>query len=1780
MPHLRETIDQAVGAIQQGQYPQAAELLAVALQLDPQCAEVHYCRGSLAWRQGDHQAALDCFARALRLEPGLVSAYNARGMVLFEQRQLDAAQQAFEQALHLAPHVAQLHNNLGLVLRERRRMAKALACFRRAVEMDPAYAEARNNLGVLLGDLGRHAESIACLERAIADAPDYADAYSNLGAACEESQDFARAEGCYVKAKQIQSDHTNARYNHALLQLRFERWREAWPDFEYRFKTPWCPPREFAVPRWQGEPLQGRTLLLWSEQGLGDTLQFVRFGQLLQQRGGKIVIECQRPLAGVLQDCPAVGRVVARGDALPDFDYHLPLMSVPGMLGMEPDSVPADVPYLHVPAELVADWSRRLGPQRGLRVGVHWRGSPTYRRDYHRSYPFPYLAAMATIPGVELYSLQKHDAAAPYGELCEQFGIWSDPQLDERHGPFLDTAALMMHLDLIITCDTSIAHLAGALARPTWLALRHVACWRWMQQREDTPWYPTMRLYRQASRGDWRSVFQRIYEDVSRLAASTPESAAARDFATGQSEVLTRCVALAMDMQHRQRVAQADRVLTEVLACAPEHPDALCARGLLAHRQGQLAEAGELLQRAVQVAPQVADTHNNLGMVLQDRGRLAEARACYERALQLRPHYPQALNNLGIVARREGKPEEAEHCYRAALEMHPQFAHAHYNLGNLYQSQRRIEAALQCFTAAIEHQPDLAAAHHNRALLWLVQGNFAQGWDEYEWRWHTPLCSRRHEQHPEWTGDEVAGKTVLVYSEQGLGDTLHFVRYVRLLEQRGARVVLECQPPLVPLLARNLTSATVVAQGQPLPSFDVQVPLLSLPRLFHTRLDNIPHADGYLAPDEVLAARWQHRLAQHSGFRIGIHWQGNLAHPQNAERSIPEVRLLGLSDVPGVTLFVLQKGHRLTEQQALAGWVHLGEEFDTAAGPFMDTAAVISQLDLVITCDSAVAHLAGALGVPAWVAIPWCSDWRWLLGRADSPWYSSLRLFRQRAAGDWNAVFHEIRAALAERVPASAAPAPVAREVQQAIQLHRVGRLQEAAQQYESILRRAPDDLDALHMSGLAAHQLGQHEMAIERLRTASARSPQVPAVHNHLGLAYQAAGAWDHAEASFRQALQIAPDFAQALTNLGSLYQKQGRIEEAQKHYLQALDHQPLSVAALYNLGLLCRQTHRFDQAADYFRRCLQQRPGHLEALNYLGECLLHQGAWDEAAEHFERLLAERKDVAVAWNNLGNARKHQGRSDEAERCYRSALECQPDYVEAHYNLGLLCAEKGRGEEAVTAFRAALARRPDYLPAHKNLGHALQLLGYAREAQAAYDEALRTSPSASLQFASATLLPIIYASAEEIDVWRTRFEAELQRLVDSGQRIDPLRDPIATTFFLAYQGRDDRTLHEQVQTILRTDTSAAGQSGRALLGQGKALRVGFISKHLREHTIGRLFWRLIARLKRDDLWTTVLALDAGEDTITCQLAATVDHYRKLPANLLAARQQILDLQLDVLFYLDLGMSPAANALALSRLAPVQCVTWGHPVTSGLDTIDYFISSTLFEPSGAQRQYTEQLVQLETINTYYQRPQLTGDRQTRARWNLPDRAHVYLCPQSLFKLHPHFDGVLARILRADSEGMVVLLDGNYPTWNTLLLERMRASMPDVVDRVRFVSRMPYESFLHLYSLADVILDPLHFGGGNTSYEALSLGVPIVTWPSDLLRGRITAGLYHKMGLGEFAAPSAEAYVQRAVEWGCDRVANARARAAIRESNHVLFDDQRAVDELERFLREAVARAASR
>ena len=468
---------------------------------------------------------------------------------------------------------------------------------------------------------------------------------------------------------------------------------------------------------------------------------------------------------------------------------------------------------------------------------------------------------------------------------------------------------------------------------------------------------------------------------------------------------------------HRNgRLDEAEAAYKMILEKQPEHADALHLLGALFYQKRNYRDAVSYSKKALLYKPENADLYGNLGNALLACSQIDEAIKCFLRIIDLKGDDAGALYNLGNAFKEKGAFAEALSYYEKALQIDPDMAEAHYNYGNALQDLHHSDGpAIPYYRRAAGIRPGFAEAHWNLSLALLLTGCFSEGWKEYEWRRQMrEIFPRRDFPKESWGGEDISGKRILLYAEQGFGDTMQFIRYAGMLSGGGAEVYVECQPELVSLLSGQEGISCVIGRGERLPEYDCHCPILSLPGMFGTELATIPSEVPYISASPAQLSRWKERLSgDGSRLKVGLSWAGRPTHKKDHYRSVSLKQLSPLSGVEGVTFYSLQKGEASLESLNPPSGMRL-VDYTLELGDFSDTAGLIGNLDLVISVDTAVVHLAGAMGKRVWTLLPYAPDWRWLMGREDSPWYPTMRLFRQPFPGDWQAVIAQVSASLSE----------------------------------------------------------------------------------------------------------------------------------------------------------------------------------------------------------------------------------------------------------------------------------------------------------------------------------------------------------------------------------------------------------------------------------------------------------------------------------------------------------------------------------------------------------------------------------------------------------------------------------------------------------------------------------------------------------------------------------------------------------------------------------------------
>jgi predicted O-linked N-acetylglucosamine transferase (SPINDLY family) len=599
-----------------------------------------------------------------------------------------------------------------------------------------------------------------------------------------------------------------------------------------------------------------------------------------------------------------------------------------------------------------------------------------------------------------------------------------------------------------------------------------------------------------------------------------------------------------------------------------------------------------------------------------------------------------------------------------------------------------------------------------------------------------------------------------------------------------------------------------------------------------------------------------------------------------------------------------------------------------------------------------------------------------------------------------------------------------------------------------------------------------------------------------------------------------------------------------------------------------------------------LALRPDNYEALQVRTLATLHSGRAAEALPGADRLAALYADDAFAHNTRGAVLQMLGRLEEAAAAFRRAAALAPQYAEASLNLARADAQIAITRLQASDFDAALPPAREAARLAPSAPEALVLAANAELQAGSLEACLEAlagaralAPSAALRFTAAIAWPPIMESREQIAVRRAEVEASLDELIADPRPIaDPAREVDRTGFYMAYQGFDDTQLQGKIALAYAAACPAlewtAPHVGRARAPR-KRIRLGILSRHLSDHTIGKLNIGLAMKLARARFEVVVLRPPAPPDTLSRAFDQAADAVVTLPADLHGARLKVAEAELDALFHPDVGMDPFTYYLAFARLAPVQFTTWGHPVTTGMRNMDYFLSSRHAEPPGAERFYSEKLARFESLPSYYFTPRAPSSFDVRAAAGLAPGERLYACPQTLYKMHPDLDDALALLLARDARARIVMIAARHAAWNERLRRRFERAAGDAARRIVFIPAVSLSDYLALLRDADALLDTFHFGGGSSSYEALAMGAPVVTLPGATMRARITAAWYGVMGQSRWIARSPEHFVDLAIELAGDTARRGEWRGEVRAGAAKILENDAVVRELEAFVEKAVA-----
>jgi protein O-GlcNAc transferase len=765
--------------------------------------------------------------------------------------------------------------------------------------------------------------------------------------------------------------------------------------------------------------------------------------------------------------------------------------------------------------------------------------------------------------------------------------------------------------------------------------------------------------------------------------------------------------------------------------------------------------------------------------------------------------------------------------------------------------------------------------------------------------------------------------------------------------------------------------------------------------------------------------------------------------------------------------------------------------------------------------------------------------------------------------------------------------------IESAFKYHQSGNLAEAEKLYRQILTKQPDCVDANHLLGVLAHQVGNYEVAIAYISKAIKLNSQNPDFYGNLGEAYRMSGKFSAAIAQYQKALNLQPNNGKTYYNLGNSLQALREIDGAIAQYRKAIEFLPNLAQAHHNLGFLLFQKDRISEAIAAYKRAITINPHYVQALTNLGIALQTSGQILEAIDIYLKALEIAPNSAEIYNELGNALQANYDFDRAIAQYQKSISLKADFAEAYYNLGNAYTIRARAEEAELAYRQAILIKHDRAEWYVTLGTLLKDANRLEEAIALFQTALTYKPNLiEAQFKISLALPIFYETSEQIYEWRERFSQGLDTLsairLDTPQQIEQALKAIHNfpNFYLPYQAYDDLQLQTQYgELVHRIMKAAYPQYSQHLIpttsNSGK-IRLGFISSYFRNHTVGKLFLGWLQNINRDRFEIYCYFTGKLPTSATAPFAQSSDFFYHLPY-LDPAIKQIASDRLDILVFTDIGMNPETTQVAALRLAPVQCLAWGHPITSGIPTIDYFLSSDLMEPKAAEAYYREQLIRLPNISICYPRPEIPQHLFTRSQFQIPEDAVVYLCCQSLFKYLPQYDYIFAAIASKVPKAKFIFITSNNGNRVTQQFQQRLqlafAKFNNMEEYCLIMPRLERDRYLSLNLISDIFLDTIDWSGGNTTLEAIACNLPVVTLPKQFMRSRHSYAMLTLLETTETITQTESEYIDIAVKLGLDRSWRSQIVRKMQAHSDRLYSDQICLQALEKFFSNPTEYAAN-
>lgn len=1218
---------------------------------------------------------------------------------------------------------------------------KAELYYKKALSLSPENEDVLLNYGVLCHALGNFENAVELFKVVLKKMPNNLSALNNLANSLLDLEKFDEAKNVYQIIFNNYPNSSLEHFNFGLALLLNGNYEEGFKHYEWRLLLNEYKREIAGKIRWNGENLYNKTLFVYGEQGIGDIIMFSRFlPQIKEKYNCKIIFECRKEIINlIILNFPEIS-VIERGSNINinSFDYYCSLLSLPLLLKIKNTNDINPNPYLKADINKEAKWQNYFSTFNKLKVGIVWKGNPFPLEHRKRHTELKYFFEIAKINEIQLFSLQ-------FGENCKA-------ELDmhniiELAYNFDETAAIIKNLDLIITVDTSIAHLAGALGTKTWVLLTKIPDWRWLLKDNSSYWYYSILLFRQKEFNNWNSVFDDVKSSLIKLITTSSENIELNyqilkekafnlleenklnesieiyklltiNFPNDIESFIWLGVAYYNFGNYKSAISNFKKVL-ETLGSLPEQIYNYYCTSFL--NLGQYDEGIKETKNAIEIYENSAELNNTYGLLLAANNKKDEALNYFYKTLKLNNYFlpamvniantyqdlkqfnkaidyskealknhpdilqfnqiigncylninkpdesikyfkliaeksedPKLCNNYGIALQRIHNYHLANHYFLKALNLENDNYGYLGNLGNNYALTHNFEKALECFNKGLEIAPGNKDLISMVGLIKLLTEDFNKGWQLFEYSLTKNVPFANIPDCKEYNGENLTGKTILIYSEHGLGDTLQFIRYIPLLKEKGCNIIFEFQKELAPLLFyTNGYYKPLIKNNFDLKDVksDYYISLLKLPRIFCTNIANIPKLAPIIKLNEALVFKYKSMLNVKKK-KIGLVWAGNPIHPNDHNRSIPFAYLKVLFNSPDTHFYLLQKENKLLleEYNVYNNITDLSAELTTLE----NTAAIIFSLDIIVTVDTMVAHLAGTLNKPTYLLLPFLPDWRWLLNREDSVWYNSIKIFRQINPGDWSFPVEKIYKELNDNKET--------RLLEQQIKLLvNSGKYGKAIELLKDDLTKPGNKVNLLSEIALVFINLKEFDTAISILETA----------------------------------LKLDDKNFEIIYNLGYCYHLLNNFEKASFYYKETLNLNPININALNNLGLIERDFGNINCAEKLFTKAISICFNKPFLHNNLGTINESCGNNALAIENFNTALSIDPNNVDALINLSNVYHYTNKPETSLEIIDKAVKLSPNNPTVRFNRALLLLRIGKLKEGFEEYEYR-AKRIDY----------------------------------------------------------------------------------------------------------------------------------------------------------------------------------------------------------------------------------------------------------------------------------------------------------------------------------------------------------------------------------------------------------------------------------------------------------------------------------------------------